>query len=496
MPRKGITGKRQLGKGDSAQLAKWKDPQQAVRREGGQATRFILSRNTEIYGGTLLANQSTPGSAFRDIEISLISPSPYQHRRTFSKLKELGESIARDGLVQPITVRKIGDGFELIAGERRLKAAREAAGLKSIMARVVDVDDHTARRMCATENMQRDDLSAIESVEATIEIVDAEFSGDPEYMTLGSCAGDRAKALLGKLCAVNYESASEDARQFFNKFIKKTDDVFAGLPKPIEWRSFYNNDLGITTIPESIKQWAAANKLNKSQTKELAKLAKASPVVFEELVSHADDDGVITLNSEGGESVPLSEVSAREIKSNLVGGGESGLKLAAHNHLALGTGENEWYTPDEYLESARIVLGGIDLDPASSELANKTVKAKAIYTQKDNGLEKPWQGKVWMNPPYSQPEIALFSEKLASEWRNGNVQSAIALTHNYTDTQWFHCLASACSAICFTRGRIGFVSPEGKTAAPTQGQAFFYFGDDPAAFHDEFSKHGFVVEVV
>jgi ParB family chromosome partitioning protein len=167
----------------------------------------------------------------------------------------------------------------------------------------------------------------------------------------------------------------------------------------------------------------------------------------------------------------------------------------AHNHRAQGTGENEWYTPSEHIELARVVLGGIDLDPASSDLANDRVKAEAFFTAEDNGLSKDWRGRVWLNPPYSQPAIANFSEKLASEWELGNIESAIALTHNYTDTGWFHRLASACSAICFTRGRIGFLSPEGKKASPTQGQSFFYFGSDVDQFVEHFSKIGFVVEV-
>jgi ParB family chromosome partitioning protein len=166
-----------------------------------------------------------------------------------------------------------------------------------------------------------------------------------------------------------------------------------------------------------------------------------------------------------------------------------------HNHRAQGTGENEWYTPPSYLDAAREVLGWFDLDPASSSLANETVGAANFFTLDDNGLEQPWAGRVWLNPPYSQPAIAQFADKLASEWEAGNIESAIALTHNYTDTAWFHRLAGACSAICFTRGRIGFVNPEGKKAAPTQGQAFFYFGSRVLLFSERFKSIGFVVEV-
>lgn len=163
------------------------------------------------------------------------------------------------------------------------------------------------------------------------------------------------------------------------------------------------------------------------------------------------------------------------------------------NHRAQGTGENEWYTPLQYLEAARHVLGGIDVDPATSAQAQETVRAAAFFTAADNGLLHEWNGSVWMNPPYSQPFIQLFIEKLVLEVREGRTTAAIALTHNYTDTEWFHIAARACQAMCFTRGRIKFVSPEGEEAAPTQGQAFFYFGDKVAYFADVFSQFGFVV---
>lgn len=171
------------------------------------------------------------------------------------------------------------------------------------------------------------------------------------------------------------------------------------------------------------------------------------------------------------------------------------MREAVHNHRAQGTGENEWYTPQEHIDAAYKVLGTIDLDPASSEIANQRVQAGRIFTIADDGLTKEWGGKVFMNPPYAQPHIANFIEKLASEYEAGRVTEAIALTHNYTDTQWFHRAALSCAAICFTRGRIGFLSPEGKRAAPTQGQAFFYYGSKVEQFIEAFCRIGFVVEV-
>ena len=160
---------------------------------------------------------------------------------------------------------------------------------------------------------------------------------------------------------------------------------------------------------------------------------------------------------------------------------------------ASGTGQNEWYTPAIHLNAAREVLGEIDLDPASSDTAQRVVGASKYFTTEDDGLSQEWHGRVWLNPPYAQPHIADFVSKLVAERRIGRVTSAILLTHNYTDTAWFHEAASAADAICFTRGRVKFESPDGSVAAPTQGQAFFYFGSDVQSFMERFSGLGFVV---
>lgn len=164
-----------------------------------------------------------------------------------------------------------------------------------------------------------------------------------------------------------------------------------------------------------------------------------------------------------------------------------------HVRGTLGTGENEWYTPSEHLCLVREVLGCIDLDPASSEQAQETIRAGRFFTAEQDGLAHQWEGRIFLNPPYAQPLIAQFVGKLCGEVASGRVSEAIMLTHNYTDTAWFHQAAGACDAICFTRGRVRFVSQDGVLASPTQGQAFFYFGENRRVFSRVFSSIGFVV---
>lgn len=146
-------------------------------------------------------------------------------------------------------------------------------------------------------------------------------------------------------------------------------------------------------------------------------------------------------------------------------------------HVSNNSGNNEWYTPPEYIEIARRVMGSIDTDPASSEIANKTVMAETYYTESDNGLGKEWHGNVWMNPPYAQPLITQFSEKLVNQINAGNVKQAMVLVNNATETGWFNTMAEYATAIWFVKGRIKFIDQYGHPGgAPLQGQCILYFG--------------------
>ncbi|MCX8071769.1 MAG: ParB/RepB/Spo0J family partition protein [Candidatus Binatia bacterium] len=106
------------------------------------------------------------GSLLR-IPIDQIRPNPFQPRQNFSaeELEALAESIREQGLLQPVVVRPAGSGYELVAGERRLRAAQRA-GLTEIPATVREVDDRTALELALIENLQRADLDPIEEAQA------------------------------------------------------------------------------------------------------------------------------------------------------------------------------------------------------------------------------------------------------------------------------------------------------------------------------------------
>lgn len=107
------------------------------------------------------------GDELQNIGVDTLFPNPYQPRRTFTdeNLAELAESIRQHGVIQPVIVRQRGERYELVVGERRLRAAR-LAGLKEIPAFVRDMSDVELMEVAIIENLQREDLNAIEEATA------------------------------------------------------------------------------------------------------------------------------------------------------------------------------------------------------------------------------------------------------------------------------------------------------------------------------------------
>jgi ParB family chromosome partitioning protein len=141
---------------------------------GRLTTRSRLGRGLEALLGPASTAEARAQGALVLVPVARVRPNPYQPRRAIDQdaLGELASSMASAGLLQPIVVRKAGDdGYELIAGERRLRAA-ERLGWSEIGAVVRDVDDRTLLTLALVENLQRDALSPVDEASGYQRLVD------------------------------------------------------------------------------------------------------------------------------------------------------------------------------------------------------------------------------------------------------------------------------------------------------------------------------------
>jgi|GEM_PF-797874 len=199
----------------------------------------------------------------------------------------------------------------------------------------------------------------------------------------------------------------------------------------------------------------------------------------------------------------IAGVSEERFEAYVGGVKDSGGELTTRGILAaiktdrwqpvLSSESFEWWTPKEYLEAAREVMGGIDLDPASCEEANKNVGAKKYYSREDDGLNelRPWAGRVFLNPPYGRqgPE---FVERLLRELGREVKEAILLVNASATATRWFQPLFRG--LLCFTNHRLDFDSPDGRGGACTFGSVFIYFGSNEKRFAEVFRRFGSIVK--
>jgi ParB family transcriptional regulator, chromosome partitioning protein len=160
---------------------------------------------------------------------------------------------------------------------------------------------------------------------------------------------------------------------------------------------------------------------------------------------------------------------------------------------------NEWYTPSRYIEAAREVLGGIDLDPASCEAANRVVKAKQYYTKEQDGLARPWVARsVWLNPPYgklaNKSMLEMWVRRLIQHYEQGSIEQAILLSTTNVESPWFRFLWDY--HICFVDHEIRFMHPNGVRKCHLFGSIFVYLGPHEQRFIDIFQQFGTIAKRV
>ena len=165
-------------------------------------------------------------------------------------------------------------------------------------------------------------------------------------------------------------------------------------------------------------------------------------------------------------------------------------RMKAHRLAKKLMRRNEFYTPSHIIEIARACMGGIDLDPASCAIANETVKASTYYGTRQNGLKRPWFGRVWLNPPYGRFGPA-FVRRAVDEFKLGRIEQVIIELHvNHIANGWFSDAMQVEHAICLMRNRIAHYSPVNSISSAKTGSVLIGLGVDRERFEEFFGPLG------
>ncbi|WP_304634026.1 hypothetical protein [Pseudoalteromonas sp.] len=182
----------------------------------------------------------------------------------------------------------------------------------------------------------------------------------------------------------------------------------------------------------------------------------------------------------------------------------------------------DYYTPPEISDLARDLMGSIDLDPASSSIANQNVKADKFFTILDDGLKQEWSGRVFMNHPFHRGEKACepkckklmckrptkkspnrrghcitedipsnndWINKLLDSYNSGKVTEAVIITFASTSEDWFWPLLDYPK--CYPKGRVHYYKPNGeRKGSATKGSVITYIGPNVKRFAQTFSRFG------
>ncbi len=341
-------------------------------------------------------------------------------------LRDMAADIRENGLMNPI---EIFEG-KIIDGRNRYKAC-QLIGMKPRFHEITTGEDFDAVTYVLSLNLHRRHLTTSQRAMVAVEV-------EKVY--------------------------AEEAKK---RQIRKPESVKANLPEQ-NWQA---RDKAAEMLNVGGRSVSDAKRVMASEVEELPQMVR---------------EGTVSVSA-AAKVANLEPEEQHEVIEEINQGGKPTEVIKAH--VAHNSGNNEWYTPSEFIEAARRTMGSIDLDPASNDIAQQTVKAGKYFTVDNCGLAKKWTGNVWMNPPYAGKLVKLFAAKVVNE----PIDQAVVLVNNATETGWFQLMAEDATAICFPAKRIKFLDPDGNPGAPLQGQAILYIGGNVDSFEDEFSGFGFVM---
>ena len=273
----------------------------------GRGLSSLMSNTASEVSGAQLGNGTPVGAGNGpavEVPLAKIVPNPNQPRRDFDeeKLAELADSIKKNGLIQPIVVRKHGIGYEIIAGERRYQASKRA-GLERVPVIVKDVDDAEMYRLALIENIQRDDLNPIEEAKG--------------YKTLIAMNGVKSLGDLSELVSKSRSSISNIIRLL--KLPEEVQDMVS------DGRLTYATARAILAIDGEERQLALAQKAVEKgmATSEVEDYVKAVKAMDERMAQQQDQEAQGEDGQEAGQdSAPdaqqqlpdLAEIPGASIK--------------------------------------------------------------------------------------------------------------------------------------------------------------------------------------
>lgn len=236
----------------------------------------------------LLGNPTQTDEPTQAIAIALIHPFRFQRRRFFDPdtIEQLAESIKEVGVLQPLLVREHPEApgaYELIAGERRLRSAT-LAGLTQVPVIIRSLNDLDATEVHLAENLQRDDLNAIDETEGILQFLALKLNNNPSGVV--SLLHQMQNHALGKVTNNVISSAHG----------QMIEQVFERLG--MKWSSFVANRLPILNFPEEILESMRSGRLEYTKAKEIAKLKDP-------------DDRAALLTEAVGKDLSLSDIKSR-----------------------------------------------------------------------------------------------------------------------------------------------------------------------------------------